>query len=134
MRSISDFDQAVQHLIKAAKDRDPVDPFGDPLDDFEFLQAQRDRLVFHDLGRIQQRTRRRGFLAAADCVGFRRLAGSTTCARNGRRLFAVSRQEKKQSNDADRLRKYLARFGLSFEDLRGGATASSRLDFDRRDV
>ncbi|MDD3610379.1 MAG: RNA repair transcriptional activator RtcR [Halothiobacillaceae bacterium] len=33
----------------------------------------------------------------------------------GRKLFAVSRQNKRQPNDADRLRKYLARFGLSFE-------------------
>ena len=32
----------------------------------------------------------------------------------GRKLFAVSRQEKKQANDADRLRKYLARFGLDW--------------------
>ena len=33
----------------------------------------------------------------------------------GRKLFAASRQTKKQANDADRLRKYLARFGLSWE-------------------
>lgn len=33
----------------------------------------------------------------------------------GRALFAVSRQNKKASNDADRLRKYLAKFGLTFE-------------------
>jgi transcriptional regulatory protein RtcR len=32
----------------------------------------------------------------------------------GRKLFAVSRQDKKQTNDADRLRKYLARFGLDW--------------------
>ncbi|KAF1029073.1 MAG: hypothetical protein GAK40_00674 [Burkholderia plantarii] len=32
----------------------------------------------------------------------------------GRRLFAVSREQKKQPNDADRLRKYLARFGLDW--------------------
>lgn len=36
----------------------------------------------------------------------------------GRTLFAVSRLTKQSSNDADRLRKYLARFGLSFGDLR----------------
>lgn len=30
----------------------------------------------------------------------------------GRRLFAVSRLEKKSTNDADRLRKYLEKFGL----------------------
>lgn len=36
----------------------------------------------------------------------------------GRQLFDVSRQSKQSSNDADRLRKYLARFGLQFSDLR----------------
>jgi transcriptional regulatory protein RtcR len=35
----------------------------------------------------------------------------------GRRLFAVSRQAKKTPNDADRLRKYLARFGLKWDDV-----------------
>ena len=33
----------------------------------------------------------------------------------GRTMFAVSRLTKQQPNDADRLRKYLARFGLSWE-------------------
>ncbi|MDR2187167.1 MAG: RNA repair transcriptional activator RtcR [Azonexus sp.] len=41
----------------------------------------------------------------------------------GRRLFAVSRAEKKQNNDADRLRKYLARFNLDFAALRQEAAA-----------
>lgn len=36
----------------------------------------------------------------------------------GRRLFARSRLEKTSSNDADRLKKYLARFDLRFEELR----------------
>lgn len=36
----------------------------------------------------------------------------------GRTLFQASRERKQSSNDADRLRKYLARFGLSFEGLR----------------
>ena len=36
----------------------------------------------------------------------------------GRTLFARSRLDKKSSNDADRLSKYLARFGLKFEDVR----------------
>lgn len=36
----------------------------------------------------------------------------------GRRLFNISRERKRSSNDADRLRKYLARFGLTFEGLR----------------
>jgi transcriptional regulatory protein RtcR len=36
----------------------------------------------------------------------------------GRSLFAVSRQAKRQPNDADRLKKYLARFGLSWDGVR----------------
>ena len=37
----------------------------------------------------------------------------------GRQLFAQSRQGKSQPNDADRLRKYLARFGLDWQMVRG---------------
>lgn len=37
----------------------------------------------------------------------------------GRTLFAASRRIKNTTNDADRLRKYLARFGLAWQDLRG---------------
>ncbi|GES46480.1 hypothetical protein RsS62_57320 [Rhizobium dioscoreae] len=36
-----------------------------------------------------------------------------TASATGRGLFAISRLEKKSSNDADRLMKYLARFGLA---------------------
>lgn len=43
-------------------------------------------------------------------------AGSLSAA--GRQLFQASRTQKASSNDADRLRKYLARFGLDFERLR----------------
>lgn len=35
----------------------------------------------------------------------------------GRELFAVSRGKRKSTNDADRLRKYLARFGLTWDDV-----------------
>jgi transcriptional regulatory protein RtcR len=35
----------------------------------------------------------------------------------GRRLFGVSRQAKAQPNDADRLRKYLARFGIEWKQM-----------------
>lgn len=38
----------------------------------------------------------------------------------GRELFAVSRALKASSNDADRLRKYLARFQLDWEQVRAG--------------
>lgn len=43
---------------------------------------------------------------------------SSSLSEAGRQLFAVSRQQKKQPNDADRLRKYLARFGLSWDQVR----------------
>jgi transcriptional regulatory protein RtcR len=43
----------------------------------------------------------------------------------GRTLFAVSRTQKSSSNDADRLRKYLARFGLSYAQLAGGVALGS---------
>lgn len=36
----------------------------------------------------------------------------------GRALFAASRERRTTTNDADRLRKYLARFGLAWNDLR----------------
>lgn len=36
----------------------------------------------------------------------------------GRILFSVSRTQKKSANDADRLRKYLARFGLTWEKIK----------------
>jgi transcriptional regulatory protein RtcR len=45
---------------------------------------------------------------------------SASLSEAGRRLFSASRQEKKQPNDADRLRKYLARFGLEFEHVKPG--------------
>ena len=35
----------------------------------------------------------------------------------GRRLFSASRTRRTTANDADRLRKYLARFGLAWQDL-----------------
>lgn len=44
---------------------------------------------------------------------------SRTLSEAGRALFAVSRLERKQANDADRLQKYLARFGLEWSALGG---------------
>ncbi len=41
-----------------------------------------------------------------------------TLSEAGRALFNVSRTAKNTANDADRLRKYLARFGLRFDDIR----------------
>jgi transcriptional regulatory protein RtcR len=40
-----------------------------------------------------------------------------TISEAGRTLFAVSRQGRKTANDADRLRKYLSRFGLVWNDI-----------------
>ena len=46
-----------------------------------------------------------------------RRAASLSAA--GRELFAVSRSRRARTNDADRLRKYLARFGLNFDGIAG---------------
>jgi len=43
---------------------------------------------------------------------------SRTLSEAGRRLFAASRTRKASPNDADRLRKYLVRFGLEWSALR----------------
>lgn len=43
---------------------------------------------------------------------------SATLSDAGRKLFATSREKKKTANDADRLRKYLVRFGLNWQDVR----------------
>ena len=44
---------------------------------------------------------------------------SSSLSEAGRALFAVSRAQRTSVNDADRLRKYLARFGLDWERARG---------------
>lgn len=43
----------------------------------------------------------------------------------GRRLFDVSREDKAKANDADRLRKYLARFGLDWRQIKDGGGISA---------
>jgi transcriptional regulatory protein RtcR len=45
-------------------------------------------------------------------------AASRSLSEAGRILFASSRERKNSSNDADRLRKYLARFGITWDALR----------------
>ncbi|SEL60906.1 transcriptional regulatory protein RtcR [Stigmatella aurantiaca] len=49
---------------------------------------------------------------------------SRSMSEAGRGLFARSRERKQSPNDADRLRKYLARFGLSWGDVSRGSPAS----------
>jgi transcriptional regulatory protein RtcR len=44
----------------------------------------------------------------------------------GRALFEVSRQQKSTINDADRLRKYLERFGISWHDIKFGSEAGNK--------
>ena len=44
---------------------------------------------------------------------------SRSLAEAGRTLFAVSRAKKKTGNDSDRVRKYLGKFGLTFEGVAG---------------
>jgi transcriptional regulatory protein RtcR len=46
---------------------------------------------------------------------------ATTLSEAGRRLFDRSREKRSVVNDADRLRKYLLKFGLSWEQVRPGA-------------
>jgi len=43
--------------------------------------------------------------------------GAKSLSEAGRKMFSVSRQSKSQANDADRLRKYLSRFGLKWDDI-----------------
>jgi len=50
-------------------------------------------------------------------------ARSASLSAAGRELFAVSRAQRASTNDADRLRKYLAKFGLDWEQVRGAARA-----------
>jgi len=45
---------------------------------------------------------------------------SKTLSDAGRKLFAVSRTKRSKMNDADRLKKYLKRFGLDWDRLQGG--------------
>jgi transcriptional regulatory protein RtcR len=57
------------------------------------------------------------FDAAQLAAVLRVCAESRTLSDAGRRLFAVSRARRSKTNDADRLRKYLARFGLSWQEV-----------------
>jgi transcriptional regulatory protein RtcR len=54
-------------------------------------------------------------LQLASVIGICRQA--RTLSEAGRQLFSVSRDKRRTANDADRLRKYLVRFGLSWEQI-----------------
>jgi transcriptional regulatory protein RtcR len=51
---------------------------------------------------------------------------STSAADAGRKLFAITRQQRSSLNDSDRLRKYLARFGLDWARVSGPALGFPR--------
>lgn len=78
------------------------DPDGAVLEDFLAFGdiAQIDPFDRPQLAHVIEMCRRKPSLSAA-----------------GRELFAASRQRRKSTNDADRLRKYLARFGLTWDDI-----------------
>ena len=42
---------------------------------------------------------------------------SKSMADAGRRLFSVSREQRQSTNDSDRVKKYLAKFGLTWNDV-----------------
>jgi len=46
--------------------------------------------------------------------------GARSLSEAGRTLFAASRDRRRSTNDADRLRKYLGRFGLEWKALQAG--------------
>ena len=46
--------------------------------------------------------------------------GAKSMSEAGRNLFNISRTQKRSSNDSDRLRKYLAKFGISWGDISQG--------------
>lgn len=73
-----------------------------------------DSLVARALGQERLRELDRFMLVQLEDV-LRVCVESRSLSEAGRRLFAASRATKRSSNDADRLRKYLARFGLDWE-------------------
>ncbi len=95
--SVEDVDDELARL-RASWRRDAPDPVAEILGDVAIDRFDRVQL--------------------ADVIDVCRRSRSLSEA--GRALFAVSRTQKSSSNDADRLRKYLHRFGLQFEDLARG--------------
>lgn len=77
-------------------------------DEDELLDVLLDRQKLEELDLFDR-------LQLASVIKICREAG--TLSEAGRKLFGSSRGRKKTTNDADRLRKYLARFGLSWQDL-----------------
>ena len=78
-------------------------------------------------GEILSQLLNRGQLAEIDLFDRAQLAHviqicreSRTLSDAGRRLFGASREKKTSTNDADRLRKYLGRFGIDWAQIASG--------------
>ena len=80
-------------------------------------QAEDDTLLRDLLGEDIERIDRFDRVQLAEVIRVCRASRSASAA--GRVLFQASRQAKASSNDADRLRKYLVRYALSFDQVRG---------------
>jgi transcriptional regulatory protein RtcR len=79
-------------------------------------RTREDRMVADLLGADQAATLDRfDRVQLADVLKVCR--SSRTLSEAGRRLFSVSRTRRRTANDADRLRKYLARFDLNWKDV-----------------
>ena len=77
----------------------------------------REDLVSEVLGAAADELDRFDRVQLADVLAVCRTSPSMSAA--GRVLFAQSRTKKQSANDADRLRKYLGRFGLSWDETQG---------------
>jgi transcriptional regulatory protein RtcR len=108
--TVRDEIERLHRLWKRGKKTDGTDGVLRPL----FDEAALGRLDLFD--RIQ----------LADVISVRRATRSLSEA--GRRLFSASMQEKASRNDADRLKKYLARFGLEWRQAREPQQGSGRID------
>src|SRR5437867_1064849 len=62
-------EQRVKARAVAGVEVDTADLLDQPLERLELLEAQEQRVVLHQLRRVEERTRRRGLLLAADQVG-----------------------------------------------------------------
>ncbi|MEM1445343.1 MAG: RNA repair transcriptional activator RtcR [Planctomycetota bacterium] len=104
--AVDQVDEEIQRLRDSwRRSTDPGATLDDPLDGL----LDEDQRAEHDLFDLEQLRS-----VARVC------RGSATLSDAGRRLFAVSRTQRRVVNDADRLRKYLARFGLRWSDVAGG--------------
>jgi len=105
--SVSEVDDELERLRALWRSEEPAPGSGDGDDDLAGL------LVSERLSSLDRFER----VQLADVVRVCRRARSLSEA--GRTLFAASRRVRATTNDADRLRKYLAKYGLSMEALRG---------------